>query len=273
MTDQCEVLPAKGASDKRRLAYSLAAGAASVAGAARQADGEIQYFVGQGINVGQGFRQTVDFNGDDYADITLKNYALAGGNYQGLTVPFSPGLVAGFKAGTLYYVRALTAGAMIDAAAMGPKFFGSMAYGAVNPNAQFNNATDAFIGFAFPIGPENLYYGWLRVDVNNQLGTLFIQDWAYEDVTGVGILAGDTGNAEIPGDFDDDQDVDGDDFLKWQRGLGGDYNASDFQDWKDGFGSHLVPAGVGVPEPVTLGLLAAGAGGLAWLRRSRGQRG
>jgi hypothetical protein len=59
-----------------------------------------------------------------------------------------------------------------------------------------------------------------------------------------------------PGDFDDDLDVDGQDFLLWQRGLGGAFDAGDLTDWKANFG----PAGVAaVPEPA--GFIVALCGG------------
>jgi hypothetical protein len=70
-------------------------------------------------------------------------------------------------------------------------------------------------------------------------------------------------------DFDDDQDVDGNDFLRWQRGLGspgtnangdangdGQVNATDLAIWKTAFGG---PAATAVPEPSSV-LLGLGAG-------------
>jgi hypothetical protein len=107
---------------------------------------------------------------------------------------------------------------------------GSLAYGGVNPNAQFNNVENAFIGLSFPSGSDT-YFGWVRVAINQSAGTFVIKDWAFNNlipevsgeqqaVLGPGIQAGDTG---------------------------------------DGF----------VPEPGTLGLLAAGAAGLVAMRRRR----
>lgn len=255
----------------RRRAYALAAGAAGVV-AAPESDAAIQYFVGN-ISIPQGAAQPLDMNvgGDDYDDIVLKNYVFGGGNYQGATVPYFPGKLVGFSSG-LSYATALAAGALIDVSTLGPSFVGSLAYGASNPNAQFNNAIDAYIGFAFPIGPVDLHFAWIRVDIDNAAGLFLVKDWAYEDQAGVGILAGDTGVQPIFGDFNDDKTVDGADLLAWQRGFGTEYNASDLQDWRDHYGAGLPNAHLTsvAPEPRTLGLLAAGAAGLTALRRRRG---
>jgi len=71
------------------------------------------------------------------------------------------------------------------------------------------------------------------------------------------------GSIALPGDFDSDQDVDGADFLKWQRNFGAPgYDAASLATWKANFGATAAAAAVGaVPEPVgaLLGLMAAGA--------------
>jgi hypothetical protein len=69
-----------------------------------------------------------------------------------------------------------------------------------------------------------------------------------------------------PGDFDLDGDVDGNDFLAWQRGEspngtpGGPVSAADLADWQTNYGAtSLVAAATAVPEPQTgtlLGLIA-----------------
>jgi len=82
-----------------------------------------------------------------------------------------------------------------------------------------------------------------------------------------GVLAG-TGTF-FPGDFDGDSDVDGADFLKWQRdGL----SAADLLDWEVGYGisSSLSAALVtNVPEPSSLLLVVSAVGLLASARRKR----
>ena len=199
----------------RRVAYSLAAGAAAsgIAGnSADEANAQIVYSGPQNIAVTSGFSQNIDMDLDGQQDINLQNFNFFGGPYQGAGAVFFPGELVGFVPG-FAYVSALSSGYLIDAASTNIAG-GSMAYGAVNPNAQFNNVTDAYVGIGFPSGP-NFYYGWVRVDVNNAAKTLLIKDWAYNATSGASIVAGQ------------------------------------------------------VPEPGTLGMLAAGAAGVFALRRRR----
>ena len=206
-------------SNRRRVAYSLAAGAAAATVGGASADAAVVYSGPQNISIGQFSSQSLNLDGDAYNDILLKNYVFVGGNYQGAYVNFYPGKLVGFTSG-LSYVSALGTGDAISSATVGP-FQGSMAYGGNNPNAEFNNVTDAYIGLAFPIAAVN-HYGWIRVDVDNAAGTFLVKDWAYETQSGVGLAAGDG-----------------------------------------------LPV---VPEPGTLGLLAAGAAGVLALRRRRQSR-
>jgi hypothetical protein len=67
------------------------------------------------------------------------------------------------------------------------------------------------------------------------------------------------GGGEVTGDFDGDSDVDGQDFLAWQRNT----SVGDLADWQANYGIGALAA-VTVPEPGGLGLLA-----LAGLWRSR----
>lgn len=76
----------------------------------------------------------------------------------------------------------------------------------------------------------------------------------------------------LPGDFDEDDDVDGADFLKWQRGFGAPYNAGDLADWKANFGATAVAAAATVPEPTTLGLACSAVVACMAVRRSKGRR-
>lgn len=168
------------------LSYVLAAGAAAASALGSGAD--VVYSGPQDISIGQFSALDLNLNGDAYSDLLLKNYVFGGGNYQGASVNFFPGKLVGFGATGLSYVSALAAGATIDASTVGPSFFGSMAYGGANPNAQFVNASNKYLGLSFAAN-DLLYYGWVRVSIDNAAGTFIVHDWAYE-TSGAGITAG-----------------------------------------------------------------------------------
>jgi hypothetical protein len=73
--------------------------------------------------------------------------------------------------------------------------------------------------------------------------------------------------AGTPGDFDQDQDVDGADFLEWQIGVGTEFDADDLADWRTNFGTQPPPVAA-IPEPAAIALLALGLLGAAARRRS-----
>ncbi len=63
--------------------------------------------------------------------------------------------------------------------------------------------------------------------------------------------------AGIPGDFDGDNDVDGRDFLAWQRGESPvEFSSADLQEWQNAYNGALVGM-TAIPEPTTA-LLASG---------------
>jgi hypothetical protein len=72
-----------------------------------------------------------------------------------------------------------------------------------------------------------------------------------------------SGNIEFistaqPGDFDVDGDVDGRDFLLWQRGGSpSPLSAGDLADWRSNYGVGALVASVAVPEPTSAILLLA----------------
>ncbi|QEG35152.1 hypothetical protein [Bythopirellula goksoeyrii] len=69
------------------------------------------------------------------------------------------------------------------------------------------------------------------------------------------------------GDFDNDGDVDGADFLKWQRGMSPNPgSAGDLELWQTTYGSGpLVAPIASIPEPASIGLLVMGS--LYWIIR------
>ena len=132
-------------------------------------------------------------------------------------------------------------------------------------------------------------FGWIEVIVREGGGIpeaqaeLQIIRWAFTD-DGSPIAAGDTGPVGLPGDYNDDGVIDAADYTVWRDNLGstipndptGDVASdADYDYWKAHFGE-TTPPGSGaitspaaVPEPTTLGLLAAGGGALAFGYRRR----
>jgi hypothetical protein len=85
-------------------------------------------------------------------------------------------------------------------------------------------------------------------------------------------LSGRGPTAPVPsGDFDQDGDVDGHDFLVWQRGASPNtLSVGDLADWQATFGSgSLMATNVAVPEPSTWTLLALAVMGSEFTRRRR----
>jgi hypothetical protein len=105
-----------------------------------------------------------------------------------------------------------------------------------------NMTTDAFAWTAATIGVDGSFATPLRHpggDVGSP-GTFQVQDPGGQ-----------------PGDFDNDGDVDGRDFLVWQRGGSPNaLSASDLADWQNNYGNGSLAAVGSVPEPTALALLA-----------------
>ncbi len=117
---------------------------------------------------------------------------------------------------------------------------------------------------------------WMKNDAANQL---FPNGVSYESDGGVGAIGSarswgfavkySDAPAIMPGDFDADGDVDGQDFLAWQRGEspngtpGGPVSAADLDEWKVNFG--VVPPAIAssaaVPEPTGMLLCVSAAVG------------
>jgi hypothetical protein len=136
------------------------------------------------------------------------------------------------------------------------------------PVTQFLAGVDNFVGFILDTGD----YGWIRVQYDaTSPGTLTFLDGAYED-SGAPIVAGGGGASEDSADFDGDGDVDGQDFLTWQRGVGttgtgspstGDANddfdvdGDDLAVWRSQFGGAGSLGTVSaVPEPAAFAMAA-----------------
>ena len=276
-----------GLSDGLPLAYSLAAGAAAAV-LGGEADASVRYSSLVDIEIGQGLAQSLDMNLDGFEDILLKNYIFAGGNYQGAIMKYAPGAFVGTAPTAFKYVSALEYGSLVDASTVN-YFVGSMSYGVaynLNPNAEFDDVENAYIGLGFVAGSD-VHYGWIRVSVDNLAGMFTIHDWAYELIPGESITTGKPG--EIAGDFNNDGVVNAADYTVYRDSVGMslDFNgageetgtsfqivdADDYQLWVDNFGFDdglmLGPSAFAVPEPGTLGFLAAGSLGILALRRRK----
>ena len=73
--------------------------------------------------------------------------------------------------------------------------------------------------------------------------------------------------AGLPGDFDSDTDVDGSDFLAWQR----DQGVGSLSDWQSNYGmTATVAVGTSVPEPTSIALILLGFGILVSQKSRKG---
>ena len=115
---------------------------------------------------------------------------------------------------------------------------------------------------------SRLYYHQLIVDTANSLGIApFYWDNGWLGQNGSGIFDRNfatvfdqdtvdavTGGSTQLGDFNQDGDVDGRDFLAWQRNPGVD----DLADWQTHYGESSFPASIAVPELATLKMMLFG---------------
>lgn len=67
-----------------------------------------------------------------------------------------------------------------------------MNYGNPTYLGEWVNVTDRYLGLSFEVG-GNTYYGWARLDVDALGNNWVVKDYAYEDVAGATIAAGDMG--------------------------------------------------------------------------------
>lgn len=132
-------------------------------------------------------------------------------------------------------------------------------------------------------------YGWIGIRIDNEAdATGAVVGYAYESTPGVAILAGDAGPVAPSADYDDNGQIDGNDFLVWQRQFGtavtpfsgadgsgnGMVDAADLTLWKGAFGSATAAGEISaaaVPEPGSM-LLGAMGGAFLLARFAVGRR-
>jgi hypothetical protein len=122
-----------------------------------------------------------------------------------------------------------------------------------------------------PVAGSNHSYNWLVPDLDNTNAWVRVrqdngfQDYFDESDASFSIVA-----QMLAGDFDEDYDVDGSDFLKWQRGeFTNPPSQSDLEVWLENFGkvsSPITAASTGVPEPTTWIMLLLGMASLLFRR-------
>ena len=98
---------------------------------------------------------------------------------------------------------------------------------------------------------------WTTVPPTPGNGSVVLSGLTFEAIP---LAANDLISVIYPGDFDADGDVDGRDFLKWQRGISPTpFSQSDLTNWEANYGT-VVPlsaTSAAVPEPTTSALALA----------------
>jgi PEP-CTERM motif len=282
----------------RRMASTVGAAAAAVGGG-NVADAAV---VAQAVDVIIPPNYAVDLDGDAVKEFDLIDLGDPGDAEQIVKVQnFADGVgvvmggegnlfTANLAEGTLIGPGSLFSGPA-DSASMNnglPPDDALNGFDGTGPAGEFQvEDGPGFIGVQFRIA-EATHYGYVGFEgveldpSEGPEGRVFAL--GYEDAPGVAIAAGSGLPEPSDADFDGDGDVDGRDLLVFQRGLGltgqtdntsGDADGSGTVDDADldafraafGTGAASGAAASAIPEPSSLGLLAAGAAGIIGYRR------
>lgn len=182
--------------DRLKL-YSLAAGA-FVAGS-ETVDAAIVYTdINPNFSGVTGSQYFLDLNNDNIDDFRI--YHDSSDNLFIEPLNSSNEVLGSGSASGYAYPYALSAADNIQAVPSSGTWFNngystgylSLNYGSSGTFGNWINVTDKYLGLRFVVG-ANTYYGWARLDVNSSGNIWSVKDYAYEDVSGVSILAGATG--------------------------------------------------------------------------------
>ncbi len=140
--------------------------------------------------------------------------------------------------------------------------------GAPAPNIAANEVHDR-IDFVYYKGPANVVpIEALNIghDINDGFTDIAVQPYP-SDHRAV-VVEFDLDYSPPTGDFDSDGDVDGRDFLTWQRGESPNpLSADDLEAWQTNYGTGALTANAAVPEPATVIVLVIGSLALTSTRR------
>lgn len=200
------------------------------------------------VNVGSHLRMyrnsILDFDG---GTMLIQGFALLG--FSDTAVTQTPNATVNMSGGLLAASNFLQVqGAVtIDGGIMRAASFNeAVSTGTIEINAdgilQFNNAQESVSMV------ESLITGGVISTSGAEQLVVEVVDVDGTDFTQVSVLS-----AGLTGDFDGDDDVDGSDFLAWQRGFPGTFGPSDLTDWQNNYGpTPPITAIQGVPEPASL---------------------
>jgi hypothetical protein len=241
------------------------------------------------------------WNGTSFVSpISTTDYTTAGGVYD---VPnlYETGLVNGGNNVTGFRLKGLAAGTyevFLVPMFRNPQAAGEKADAAVTYRIGLGNATDArnigdytltstattttqyiatnltsWVAATDGSTAYNYIGATVNVESADQWLTILLGDSATTgpDRTGFSTIQIRAGGSQPPdeGDFDSDGDVDGNDFLKWQRGQSpAGMTTTDLALWRSNYGPNAVIAAAGVPEPATGVMLVSICAVAAWSRRS-----
>jgi hypothetical protein len=241
------------------------------------------------------------WNGTSYGTSpTTVDYTTIGGVYD-VTGLYESGLVNGGNAITGFRLKGLAAGSyevFVVPMFRNPQAAGEKADAAVTYRIGLGNATDArnigdytltstattttqyiatnltsWVAATDGSTAYNYIGATVNVESADQWLTILLGDSATTgpDRTGFSTIQIRAGGSQPPdeGDFDNDGDVDGNDFLKWQRGQSpAGMTTTDLTLWRSNYGPNAVIAATGVPEPATGVMLVSICAVAAWSRRS-----